>query len=77
MNEEGFTLNKIISESSKTVPTAKSMDLYLSMLRDAISSSVVAMENNQEATAAMYIGEADMAMKHIDAIWDVILQRNG
>lgn len=77
MNEEGFTLNKIISESSKAVPTAKSMDLYLSMLRDAISSSVVAMENNQEATAAMYIGEADMAMKHIDAIWDVILQRNG
>ena len=77
MNDEPFTLEKVISEASKTVPTAKSMDLYISILRDAISSSVVAMENNQEATAAMYIGEADMAMKHIGAIWDVIMQRNG
>lgn len=77
MQDEQFDLNKIISEASKTVPTAKSMDLYLSMLRDAISSSVVAMENNQEATAAMYIGEAYAAMKHIDAIWSVIMQRNG
>lgn len=77
MQDEQFTLDKIISEASKTVPTAKSMDLYLAMLRDAISSSVVAMENNQEATAAMYIGEADMVMKHIDAIWNVIMQRNG
>ncbi len=77
MNDEPFTLEKVISEASKTVPAAKSMDLYISILRDAISSSVVAMENNQEATAAMYIGEADMAMKHISAIWDVIMQRNG
>lgn len=77
MQDEQFTLDKVITEASKTVPTAKSMDIYLAMLRDAISSSVVAMENNQEATAAMYIGEADMAMKHIDAIWNVIMQRNG
>ena len=43
MQDEQFTLDKVITEASKTVPTAKSMDLYLSMLRDAISSSVVAI----------------------------------
>lgn len=73
--ENNITLEKMLSEASKKVPTAQSMDLYMNMLRDAIRSSVVAMDANQEATAAMYIGQADIAMKHIDAIWNVIMQR--
>jgi uncharacterized ferredoxin-like protein len=77
MNDEIMTLDKMLSEASKTVPTARSMDIYINMLREAITSSVAAMESNQEATAAMYIGQADMAMKHIDAIWNIIMQRNG
>ena len=77
MNDEIMTLDKMLSEASKTVPTARSMDIYITMLREAITSSVAAMESNQEATAAMYIGQADMAMKHIDAIWNIIMQRNG
>lgn len=77
MNDEIMTLDKMLSEASKTVPTARSMDIYINMLREAITSSVAAMESNQEATAAMYIGQADAAMKHIDAIWNIIMQRNG
>lgn len=77
MENENMTLNKMLSEASKKVPTAQSMEIYMSMLRDAIRSSVVAMDANQEATAAMYIGQADIAMKHIDAIWDVIMRRDG
>ena len=72
-----YTFEKMITEASKTVPTAASMDIYMTQLREAISSSVVAMENGQDSTAAMYIGQADAAMKHIDAIWNVIMQRNG
>lgn len=75
MESNNITLEKMLSEASKKVPTAQSMDLYMNMLRDAIRSSVVAMDANQEATAAMYIGQADIAMKHIDAIWNVIMQR--
>ena len=77
MEKENMTLNKMLSEASKKVPTAQSMEIYMSMLRDAIRSSVVAMDANQEATAAMYIGQADIAMRHIDAIWDVIMRRDG
>lgn len=77
MKDELLTLDKMLSEASKSVPTARSMDMYMNMLSEAISSSVVAMENNQEATAAMYIGQADVAMKHINALWAVIMQRNG
>lgn len=77
MENENMSLNKMLSEASKKVPTAQSMDLYMNMLRDAIRSSVAAMDANQEATAAMYIGQADIAMKHIDAIWDVIMRRDG
>ena len=77
MENENMTLDKMISEASKKVPTAQSMDIYMSMLRDAIRSSVVAMDANQESTAAMYIGQADIAMKHIDAIWNVIMRRDG
>ena len=77
MEKENMTLNKMLSEASKKVPTAQSMEIYMSMLRDAIRSSVVAMDANQEATAAMYIGQADVAMRHIDAIWDVIMRRDG
>lgn len=75
MENKNITLEKMLSDASRQVPTAKSMDLYMNMLRDAIRSSVVAMDANQEATAAMYIGQADIAMKHIDAIWNVIMQR--
>lgn len=75
MESNNITLEKMLSEASKKVPTAQSMDLYMNMLREAIRSSVVAMDANQEATAAMYIGQADIAMKHIDAIWNVIMQR--
>jgi hypothetical protein len=75
MENSNITLEKMLSEASKKVPTAQSMDLYMNMLREAIRSSVVAMDANQEATAAMYIGQADIAMKHIDAIWNVIMQR--
>lgn len=77
MEKENMTLNKMLSEASKKVPTAQSMEIYMSMLRDAIRSSVVAMDANQEATAAMYIGQADIAMRHIDAIWNVIMRRDG
>lgn len=77
MEDTNMTLDKMISEASKKVPTAQSMDIYMSMLRDAIRSSVVAMDANQGATAAMYIGQADIAMKHIDAIWNVIMRRDG
>ena len=77
MENENMTLNKMLSEASKKVPTAQSMEIYMSMLRDAIRSSVVAMDANQEATAAMYIGQADIAMRHIDAIWNVIMRRDG
>ena len=77
MEDTNMTLDKMISEASKRVPTAQSMDIYMNMLRDAIRSSVVAMDANQEATAAMYIGQADIAMKHIDAIWNVIMRRDG
>lgn len=75
MENKNITLEKMLSDASRKVPTAQSMDLYMNMLRDAIRSSVVAMDANQEATAAMYIGQADIAMKHIDAIWNVIMQR--
>lgn len=75
MESKNITLEKMLSDASRQVPTAQSMDLYMNMLRDAIRSSVVAMDANQEATAAMYIGQADIAMKHIDAIWNVIMQR--
>lgn len=77
MKDELLTLDKMLSESSKSVPTARSMDMYMSMLTEAVNSAVVAMENGQDSTAAMYIGQADMIMKHINSLWDVIMQRNG
>ena len=77
MKDELLTLNKMLSEASKSVPTARSMDMYMNMLSESISSAVVAMESGQDSTAAMYIGQADMIMKHINALWDVIMQRNG
>lgn len=77
MKDELLTLDKMLSEASKSVPTARSMDMYMNMLTDAISSAVVAMENGQDSTAAMYIGQADMVMKHINSIWNVVMQRNG
>ena len=77
MENENMTLNKMLSEASKSVPTARSMDMYMSMLTEAVNSAVVAMENGQDSTAAMYIGQADMIMKHINSLWDVIMQRNG
>ena len=77
MKDELLTLDKMISEASKSVPTARSMDLYMSMLSDDISSAVTAMENGQDSTAAMFIGKADVDMKHINALWAVIMQRNG
>lgn len=77
MNDELLTLDKMLSEASKSVPTARSMDMYMNMLTEAINSAVVAMENGQDSTAAMYIGQADMVMKHINSIWNVVMQRNG
>jgi hypothetical protein len=70
-----YNFEDMIRDASKSVPTAASMDIYMTQLRDAISSSVNAMENGQDSTAAMYIGEAAFCMKHIDALWDVIMQR--
>lgn len=70
------SVDDFVSQASKVVPTSQTMDMYISMLNEAISSAVTAMEGNQEATAAMYIGEADMALKHINAVWSVIMQRN-
>ena len=77
MKDELLTLNKMLSEASKSVPTAQSMDMYMNMLTEAVNSAVVAMENGQDSTAAMYIGQADMIMKHINGLWSVIMQRNG
>jgi hypothetical protein len=77
MNDEIMTLDKMLSEASKTVPTARSMDMYMNMLSESIDSAVVAMENGQDSTAAMYIGQANMIMKHMNGIWSVIMQRNG
>ena len=77
MEDELLTLDKMLSEASKSVPTARSMDMYMNMLTEAVNSAVVAMENGQDSTAAMYIGQADMIMKHINGLWSVIMQRNG
>ena len=70
-----YNFEDMIRDASKTVPTAASMDIYMSQLRDSIASSVNAMENGQDSTAAMYIGKADVCMKHIDALWDIIMNR--
>lgn len=73
MEDKILTTQSFVSLSSKTVPTSLMMDLYMTKLRNAMDNSVVAMENGQDSTAAMYIGEAKSAMEHISAIWNVIL----
>lgn len=75
MEDKLLTLQDFISDSSKTVPTSLTMDLYMEKLKNSIDSAVVAMENGQDSTAAMYIGEAKSAMEHISAVWNVILNR--
>lgn len=75
MEDKILTLQDFISNSSKTVPTSLTMDLYMEKLKNSIDNAVVAMENGQDSTAAMYIGEAKSAMEHISAVWEVILNR--
>ena len=75
MEDKFLTLQDFISDSSKTVPTSLTMDLYMEKLKNSIDNAVVAMENGQDSTAAMYIGEAKSAMEHISAVWNVILNR--
>lgn len=75
MEDKILTLQDFISNSSKTVPTSLTMDLYMEKLKNSIDNAVVAMENGQDSTAAMYIGEAKSAMEHISAVWNVILNR--
>ena len=75
MEDKLLTLQDFISDSSKTVPTSLTMDLYMEKLKNSIDNAVVAMENGQDSTAAMYIGEAKSAMEHISAAWNVILNR--
>lgn len=75
MEDKLLTLQDFISNSSKTVPTSLTMDLYMEKLKNSIDNAVVAMENGQDSTAAMYIGEAKSAMEHISAVWNVILNR--
>lgn len=75
MEDKLLTLQDFISDSSKTVPTSLTMDLYMEKLKNSIDNAVVAMENGQDSTAAMYIGEAKSAMEHISAVWNVILNR--
>lgn len=75
MEDKILTLQDFISNSSKTVPTSLTMDLYMAKLKNAMDNAVVAMENGQDSTAAMYIGEAKSAMEHISAVWEVILNR--
>lgn len=75
MEDKLLTLQDFISNSSKTVPTSLTMDLYMEKLKNSIDNAVVAMENEQDSTAAMYIGEAKSAMEHISAVWNVILNR--
>lgn len=75
MEDKILTLQDFISNSSKTVPTSLTMDLYMEKLKNSIDNAVVAMENGQDSTAAMYIGESKSAMEHISAVWNVILNR--
>lgn len=75
MEDKLLTLQDFISDSSKTVPTSLTMDLYMEKLKNSIDNAVAAMENGQDSTAAMYIGEAKSAMEHISAVWNVILNR--
>lgn len=75
--EEVKDINSLFKKASTVIATGESMDVYLSSLRESISNAVLALENEHGSTAAMYIGEAQLALKHIDAIWRVIMKRDG